>query len=226
MTDFFEEGQQPVEEQKFKLGNDEYTESELQDLVGLGKLGREMEQKWKTPIDRVYPEFTKKSQQLTEYEKKIAELESKVNQPVQPTQSVQLTAEQRQQAIAQLDDLLRESKFLSEKTRQEAQAQLAAKDLINDVQYTLDQAKEAGQPETTIEAILDHMSQTGIKNPAKAYRDMYWDELNKLEVEKLQSLKPAGMVTTTSSTAGSKQPVQTPITKANLKQLVSQALGE
>jgi len=63
--------------QNYKFGEEEYTQEQLEELVNFGKLAKEAEEKYDTKIDRVYPEFTKKSQKLKEYEQRIQEYENK-----------------------------------------------------------------------------------------------------------------------------------------------------
>ncbi len=69
------------------------------------------------------------------------------------------------------------------------------------------------------------MAETGIKNPQKAYKDMFEDELDAIKEKKLAEIKPQGMITTNGSQAGGKQPAPVKITRANLTSLVQQALG-
>ena len=69
MDNFFDDPKDPVvvdQPTKIKVGEREYSESELADLVKMGELGREVEEKYNTKLDRVYPEFTKKSQRVRE----------------------------------------------------------------------------------------------------------------------------------------------------------------
>jgi hypothetical protein len=71
--DFFQEDQQG-ESQKIKVGEKEYTQDELNTLVGLGQIAQEVETRYNTKIDRVYPEFTKSQQKLKTYESEIETL--------------------------------------------------------------------------------------------------------------------------------------------------------
>lgn len=232
MADFFDKEEPVVEEQQsetIKVGDKEYSTEDLQRLVGLGEIARESEEKYKTKIDRVWPEFTKKSQAISDYERRIKELEEeKLKQVVQPTQErqqAQLTAEQRQEALRQLDDLLKDSTVIREVARQESQQTSAAKDLIQDVQYIISEAEGEGKPVTTVDNLLGYMQENGVKNPSAAYRLMFENELREIEVKKLESLRQPGMVTTSQSTAGAKQPAPIKIDKSNLKALVQEALG-
>lgn len=222
---FFTEPEEEIQEENntIKLGDKEYSQEDLSRLVGLGEIAAEAEEKYKTKIDRVWPEYTKATQAKSDLERKVQDLEAKLNQPTQTqTQDVtQLTEEQKQLVRRQMSDL----GFSDEHYRQVVREELAAKELLSDIDYLIADAKSNGQPTTTPQDLLQHMQETGIKNPAKAYKDMYEDELDKLKEQKLASIKPSGMVTTSASTAGSKQPQPVKATRANLQQLVQEALN-
>ena len=66
-----------TEPEKIKLGEKEYTQDELSKLVGLGETANELETKWNTKIDRLYPEYTKATQERKELEDKLKDLETK-----------------------------------------------------------------------------------------------------------------------------------------------------
>ena len=64
---------EPQEPEKVKVGEKEYTQEELTSVVGLGETAKEYETKWNRPIGEFYPDYTQKSQKLSEYEKKEKE---------------------------------------------------------------------------------------------------------------------------------------------------------
>ena len=228
--DFFEEEkvvEQPEEPQKIKVGEKEYDQAELEKLVGLGEIGREMEEKWKTPIDRVYPEFTKSRQALSDRDRTIEELKAKTSQQVAQAPTGQLSEEQRKLALEQLENLGVGPKAIADMTRNIYREEAAARDLLDDTNRVVSNASESGFPKTDPQALLNHMAETGIKNPQKAYNDMFSEELDKIKEEKLGSLRSSGMVTTSSSTAGSKQPSpnQTPRNRSDLAKAVLASLN-
>ncbi len=221
MSDFFEKPEVADEPQTIKLGENEYSEDELNRLVGLGQIASEAEEKYKTKIDRVWPEYTKATQRESDYKRQIEELTAKVNQPVQQQSNVELTAEQKELARKQIEEL----GFGQNTFRQIVREELAAKELLSDVNYLLEEAKTDGKPVTTSQELLQHMAETGIKNPAKAYKDMFETELDTVKEKKLSEIKPSGMTTTNGSQAGSKLPQDVKVTKANLKQVLASAIG-
>ncbi len=226
MADKFFQDDEVVEEQPqetLKLGEKEYSMDDLNRLVGLGEMAAEASEKYKTPIDRVYPEFTKAAQKNSDLQRQLDELKQAQIQPqTQPVdQSMQLTAEQKELARKQLADL----GFSQDTYRQIVREELAADKLVSDINNLIEDAKANGQPVTSDRELLQYMAETGIKNPQKAYKDMFEDELDAIKEKKLAEIKPQGMITTNGSQAGGKQPAPVKITRANLTSLVQQALG-
>lgn len=223
-NDFFEETTEQAEEaQTIKLGDKEYSQDDLSRLVGLGEIAAEAEEKYKTKIDRVWPEYTKATQRESDYKRQIEELQAKVNQPTQQPTQAQLTAEQKELARKQLEDL----GYGQEQFRAIVREELQAKELLNSVEGLIDDARENGNPVTTPQELLQHMADTGIKNPAKAYKDMFEDELDAIKEKKLAEIKPSGMVTTNGSQAGGKQPAPAakPKNRDELARMVAESLG-
>ena len=221
MADFFEKpAEETPAEESFKLGDKEYSQEDLQKLVGLGEMAREAETKWNTPINKVFPEYTKATQKIKEYEAQIAEYEAKKPEE-RPLPNAQLTAEQKDEAKRQLAEL----GFGEDQYRRIVREELAAKDLILNVNSLVEAQTKAGNPATTSQDLLTHMQETGIKDPKKAYKDMFEEELDAIKEKKLATIRPQGMVTTEASTAGSKMPSTIKVNRANIAQIVAEALG-
>ena len=49
-----------------KVGEEEYSQDELQKMVGLGKVASALETTWNTDINRLFPEYPKLSQEKKE----------------------------------------------------------------------------------------------------------------------------------------------------------------
>ena len=94
--------------------------------------------------------------------------------------------------------------------------------ILNEVSQVIESAVADGKPKIDAVGLLEHMKETGIKNPSKAYKDRFEVELDKLKEEKVKGMKPEGLYTTQTSTAGAKEPQRTALTKENL----SQQLGD
>ena len=100
MDDFFEDKNKTDETPKVKVGDKEYTQEELSGLVGLGETAKEYETKWNRKISEFYPDYTQKSQRLSELEKKDAERARVADE--------QLKREQEEKDFYQWSSVLRE----------------------------------------------------------------------------------------------------------------------
>jgi hypothetical protein len=209
------------EPQKIKLGDEEFSQDELQKLVGLGKIGLEAEQKYKTRIDRVWPQFQSIVNEKRELEEKLKAKEAPVREEVKaPNQT--FTPEQiKAEALRQAEELGIGPQAMRKTVMEVIQGQ----NLINDISNVIDNMTGEGLPSTTTEDILNHMQETGIRNPEKAYKDMFEKEWLESQSEKIQSIKHKGMPSVTSSSAGSKQPA--PLNMRGMKEdLLAKMVGE
>ncbi len=220
-----EDNQQQEENQlpeAIRLGDKAYTQEELQSLVGLGESARDLETKWNTKIDRLMPEYTKTRQQLSEYEK---ERETRASQEIaqKQQQGQQLSQEElKAEAARQLKQLLTEPE-LQGVLRDSYVQQRGAEKLIEDTEYVLGDYKEQGfeaAGNVTVDDVLNHMANTGIRNPEKAMKDMLETEYDSWKQSQVNGLRPAGFVTSDGSSAGSKVPPSgpTPRNKTELAQ--------
>ena len=198
-----EEAEPEVE--KVKVGEAEYTQDELNKLVELGKIGQEAEERYKTKIDRVWPEYTKTRQELKQLQE---EMEAGKRQAVeQKAQAGQELTEQEQvdQMLAQAEKL---GLVTTRKAREVVLEVLEARDLLDTCKdLTGEFNGKDGRPAFSTQDILAHMQETGIKNPEKAYKDKFETELDRWKEDKLAKAKPKGVVSEESSPAGGKEPI-------------------
>ena len=220
-----EQGEQQ-EVEKIKLGEKEYSQDELNKLVGLGEKAAELEDKWNTKIDKLYPEYTKKSQKLSELEPKLAEYEQKLQERIEQKQEtgVQLTPEE--QALQIKQELKKYDVVTKDDIYQFIANFDAVKELNRDIDGILNEAKDTGKPVSTREDFLKYMDENGVKNPKAAYKLMFEDELKEWETKQVNSLKMPGLETERTSSAGGKEPAPVKVTKENLSEMLKQALSE
>lgn len=217
-----------------KIGEKEYSQEDLSRLVGLGETAQEYETKWNRPIKDFYPDYTQKSQRLADLERqqtdqtrlveeqKAKELQDKANkgQDLSPEEARAMAHKQAREL-----GIMTEDKFATEVNKAVANA-LAAKDLLQDLNVVINEAKEKGQPQTTPEDLLKYMDENGIKSPEKAFKLMYEGEIDKWKEEQLKKVRQPGFTTQESSTAGAKvPPPPQPITKENLAQAIRDSLN-
>lgn len=212
---FFQE--EPEKEQneqaptKIKLGETEYTQEELDKLVGLGRKAEEYQAKYNTDFDKAWSAYGKTTQANKELEERIRQYEAKEragqSQP-QPQQTGDLTPEQIQMAKTQLkaimgDDLVTNKQFaqLFVTYRQSEKLIEECEDYESEINGT------DGRPKFDKDVILAHMSATGIKKPMAAYNDLYEKEIETWKTNKLSEASPTRMVTQETAPA-EKQPQQ------------------
>lgn len=215
MADFFNKEEEKKEEkteeiktseeqqQLIKVGEKEYTQEELSRKVGLGELADELESKWNTKIDRLYPEYTKSTQELVEL-RKFKEEQDKLATEVKAKKGEELSPEEiRKQALAEADKL---GIVHTNNVYQFIDAYLQARDMKEDAEVLIAEAKESGKPTATVDELFKYMEETGIKNVELAYKTKFELELDKWKEAQLEKMKNGEMKTLNASSAGSKQP--------------------
>lgn len=230
LTEALTEGQnnqtetvEPVAPEKIKVGEKEYSQEELTQLVGLGEIGRELETKWNTKIDRVYPDYTKSQQEKKEYENKLSEAQRKIDE---------LTAKQNAGEDLSDEDIQKAKEaarkvglVTSEDFRQFYAQERAAERLLDDVKSKEEKFDgKDGRPAFKAQEILEYMKDTGITNPEQAYKVKYEAELDAWKEQQLTKLKKPGISTLESNSAGAKVPPKTTITRDTLGEAIREAL--
>lgn len=228
-----EEGEEKKEEEeqtegeeapeKIKVGEEEYTQEELDRLVKLGKIGVEAEEKYDTKIDRIWPEFTTKSQKLKELEQRI---ETRETEEIKAKEGKELT-EEEQKKIARaeakklgivLDEDLQD--FFDKRYSLLRTAE-QLRDDSEDV--ALDGFEKYGI-KTTGRELLEYMQERGIRNPDDAFELKFKSQIKSWEEKELAKQKGTGLITEESSTAGAKEPTETKATRETLKEHIAEAL--
>jgi hypothetical protein len=232
--DFFE-GEEPIEEpkqeeSKIKLGDREFTQDELSGLVGLGEKAKELEDKWNTKIDRLYPEYTKKTQQVSELESQFKALEEEKKRiederlQEKANSEDKLSPEDQQRLIKQ--ELSKYGVITKDEVNNYIANFMAGKELLSDIDNIIEDARDDGKPRVSREELLGYMEDNGIKNPTSAYKLMFEQELRDWEIKQIGKLKRPGLETEQSSTAGGKTPAPVKVTKQNIQELLAAALEE
>ena len=209
--DFFKKEEKieekPIENvvpEKIKVGEKEYTQEELSRVVGLGELGVELESKWNTPLQKLYPEYTKATQEREDL-RKYKEEQERLATEAKAKKGEELTPEEtKKQALVQADAL---GLIHSGNVNQFIAQFLQARDLIEDTEAAVSEAQEKYGIKTNIQSVVDYMNQPeNPKNPQKAIKDMFEEEIDTWKEQQLTKVKVNGMQTLDSSNAGSKQP--------------------
>lgn len=212
--------EQQSEVQKIKVGDAEYEPEELQRIVELGKLGREAEEKYNTKIDRVWPDFNKVRQENERLQKQIDLITEKASTSTSEVVDPNLQALKEAQEAARKvglvlgDDLQNLIKQELQKDRQEAELMGE----LNKYEKEID-GKDGIRPKFNKIEVLQHMQETGMRSPIKAYRDMYEDQWLSWQMKQKEQVKKSGF-TTLDKSSGDKKPQEVKVDKGNIRQLL------
>lgn len=242
MTDFFRQDldnaingtpTQPVAApQSIKLGDKEYTQEELQEAVGARQLVRELEEKWDTKIDKVYPKFTQVSTRAKELEDELNQYKQRESQK-SALQDSDISDEAKAEArgaakklgILTKDDLA-ELGYVSKADFKNFYAeQRESERLLENMNRLQEEINgKDGRPAFKTADVLDFMAEKRLTDPQIAYKLMYEDKLDAWKEKRIAEVKKPGLVTDTSSSVGVKMPEEVKITKANRDDLLRAAL--
>ena len=226
-ANFFKEPEEEKKEEateevaKIKVGDEEYDPDELKSLVDMGKFGREVEEKQNTKLDKVYPELTKTSQELKQTRQELEELKNK------PAGEMPQREEQEEiDPLEQADKIgILTKKNIDSVFDQKYQQRRAAEKLVeqcSSLEKEID--GKDGRPAFETSSILEHMKNTGIRNPQDAYDLMHKEPLAEWREKQIREAKPDGLVTETASTAGNKQPPKVNVTPQNFDEMIKESL--
>lgn len=196
MTDFQNSGDTEKEiSQKIKLEDSEYTQDELKDLVKYGRLAKEVETKHNTKVDRLMPEYTKATQQVKELTERLDQAQKQLLENKREIrQDDDLTPEQKRAALKKLEELGTitidnlESK-IDKLVDGKVQSILAGRDLLADVKSAIKWAKEDFGIEASTEDVLTYMQENGFRDPKRALKDKFEEQIDKSKQQKWMESK-------------------------------------
>lgn len=184
-----------MEDQTFNIDGQEYSSDELEQLVKLGRLAREVEEKQNTKLENLMPSFTRTTQELKELREELEDLRESSRREQPQTQTAQpqaqLTPEQKQQVISQLRELgvlTREEadNLIEEKARNIASNMFAGRDMLTSTERAIKQAQKSWGIETSTKDLLEYMNETGIQDPNIAIKLKYESDIDRVKEQKFK----------------------------------------
>ena len=226
-----EEEEGETGEAKVKVGETEYTMDELSSLVADGKFKRDIEDKQNTSLDKINGAYVKLTQEKNTWQEERDDyIRLKADHDKSNEQPVKWTPEQITQAKSEARELGLFSKEEADQYIKESfpalyiQQRNADKMLESMERLEGEITGADGRPKFTIDDVLKHIQETGIKDPMRAYKDKYETELDAWKEKKLVIGKREGLRTETGSTAGGKTPPEVKVDRTNLGRLMREAL--
>lgn len=213
--------------EKIKVGDQEFSQEDLSRLVGLGRIAEEVETKYNTKIDRVYPEYSKGQNELKElrqYKQQIEQQKTQTPQIPEDEAIRQAKEAARKVGIVTTEDF---ESLVAKSFPQYYVQQRAAERLIEQADTLGGKYNgEDGRPKFDRDEIFTYMQDNGIKNPELAYKMKYEPQLDSWKEQQLSKSKSRGLVTQSTSIAGGKMPTPIKVTRDNLSQLIGESLNQ
>lgn len=222
--------------QVITINGQDFDVNEASELLEVGRQTRELEQKYNTKLDRVWPDYGQKSQRLSQVEAELAqarqELESfktKKEQGTETPADIKDAKEAARKLGIVLNEDLEKGEFIKksdlENYLNEREQQARTR------QQVLDRAKQLeteidgtdGRPKFRQKQVIAYAAQFKM-SLEDAYEDMYKDELEAWKKEQIEANKKKGLKTLTSG-GGSKEPGRPKINRDNLGASISEALS-
>lgn len=213
-----------TEPEKIKLGDKEYTQDELSQLVGVAQKVTDLENQYNTKLDKVWPAYGQSQNELKSVKEQMERLQNAANgNPDMDPESVKQALDQaRKIGLVTKEDI---SEAMKQNFREFYKAERETDRLVGDLEGLEKELDGTdGRPKFEKIAVLEYMRENGLKNPMTAYKVMYESQLDSWKTQELTKAKGQGMYTTTQSNTGNKVPNETPTTRDNLNQRVAEAL--
>lgn len=220
------------------INGQEFSPEEAQELIETGRKAREYETSHNTKLDSIYPEYTRLTQERSswtqkeaDYQKKLAELESKQARGIETPQDVKEAQEAaRKLGIVLQDDI--KDKYIAkdeldtwytERRTKEKQEEDAVKAVLSEADKLADEINKTDAPvKFNKKAVLAYASAYQINDLRKAYEEMNADILTPWKEAQLASKKGSSLKTL--STGGKKTPTEVRMTNDNVRDALHEAL--
>lgn len=218
-----------------KIGDAEYTPDEAQELIGLAKKTRELEAKYNTKFDSVWPEYGRLSQehkqtmtQLEQAQQEIAKYkQANPGETVPEDLKAQLDQARKLNFVFK-DDLQKEGYLKKDELDKWYQERRANEKAVEAIQSKADELSkelngEDGRPRFNKKQVLAYAASYGIQDLKAAYEDMWSDELKSWGEKQVKTVQKPGMKTITAQ-KGTKAPNEGKTTALNLRDRIAETM--
>lgn len=219
------------------INGQEYTPEDASRLIDLGSKYQKIESDLNTSLDKVYPEYTKATQKLKEYEAQLAEErhkreeleQSRIKTETVPPDIANVRRAARDAGLADVD-YLKEQGYMTrsemdEYFNQKTNQQKLVDNILTkarDLEKTIDGSD--GRVPFDADAVLAYASAYNMEDLEEAYDKMNTKGNAKWKEMQLEREQRAGL--TTLNKGGVKTPKEVPVTDDNFKQMWDELYGE
>jgi hypothetical protein len=216
---------------KITINGEEHDMSEVEELYNVGKSTRELETKYSTSFDKVWPEYGRVSTELSQAKRELDDFRTKQQAGTDTAQdrkdaagaaqTLGLNPEELDKAgyikKEQLDTLIEER---LDKREQQTRAVQAVLDQATQLEKEIDGTD--GRPKFNKRAVMAYASTYGIPNLQDAYEEMNDESIKPWKEAKLAEEKRRGLKTL--NAGGDKQPRQSKTNDSNFGEVLREAL--
>lgn len=205
----------------FRVGDKDYTQAELNDLVARGNFAKEVEEKFNTKLDRVVPDYTRSTQETAELRRKIeamekADLDAKAQAGTLSREELIAQAKREAAGIGLMTD---------ENTPSMIRTQIERYDLEKVVDSEVEDLAAKGI-NADPQVIIRYMDAANIAKPADAVNQLYGAQVKIWQDAELAKTKPESVYTQANGNAGGfKLPPDVKVNEDNLMELFKQSIG-
>lgn len=221
---------------KVIINGQEYDPTEAQEYIETGRKTRELEEKYNTKLDNVWPGYNEASQKAAKYEQELTEARRELEEfRAKQTRGTETPSDEKdaKEAARKLGLVLNEDlgnqgfikkddldKYLSERDQQaESRRQVEAEA----DRYEKEIDGKDGRPAFNKKAVIAYAVTYKLPTLMEAYEDMHGDRLkswkdSKIEEERSRGLKTLGR-------DGDKSPKNPKVNKDNLGEMIRESLS-
>lgn len=223
--------------QVIEINGQEYDPAEAQSLIDLGNKTREMETKWNTKLDSVWPEYGRSREQLKTYEteltearKQLQEFQSKRQEGSETQTDVSEAREAARKLGIVLDDDLGKAGYIKkddleswyEAKRQQDQSINAVLGEADKLATDIDGSD--GRPKFNKRAVMAYASAYQKGSLLEAYEEMNEDSLKPWKEQQV-ALQRKSSLKTIGGGGSKKEPTEPKVTKDNFLASLGDALN-
>ncbi len=226
-------GQAPA---KVVINGTEYDVTEAQTLIDTGRKTKEYEQKWNTPLDKVWPAYGESQtkiktlgDELTAAKKQLEEFQVKKDAGTETQVDVEKAKEAaRKLGLVLTDDLDKSGYVKKDDLDKYLDDRDSNRKAVESILATADKLEKEidgsdGRPKFHKKAVLAYANTYGFTDLTKAYEDMHADTLKVWQEQQVDKNKPKGLKTLQGS-GGGKNPKPIKIDDNNVGDALKEAL--
>lgn len=223
--------------QSITINGEEVEISQVEELYNVGKTTRDLETKYNTSLDKVWPAFGQSREQIKslsqERDAALAELQSFRSKTQEGNATQQDFKEAKEAARSLSPEDLEKAGFIKKdqldsyfeekynSKRQQDQAVESVLQRAGDLEKEIDGSD--GRPKFNKRAVIAYASAYGFNDLGEAYEDMHKDALDGWKEQQVAKQTKKGL-TTMKSNGGAKEPVSPKVNRDNFAEMLRESM--